>query len=115
LLVNLPDEDAQINDLPEWRRLKKLHRFSMCILPFSGLAAYILAVTGRGKWCWAVVAAAILAGMYCLIVRRKLKIHRACPGCGFKNWMVRDTVLLVKFGRCPNCQSRLVRYPDDKA
>ncbi len=114
MLVNLPDEDAQFNDLPEWGRLKKLHRFSMCILPFSGLTASVLLFTGNFKWCWMVAAAATLAVIYCLMLRKELKIHHSCPGCGFKNWMVRDTALLVKFGRCPNCQSRLVRYLDDK-
>ena len=115
LLVKLPDDDAKTSDLPEWRRLKKLHRFSMCILLFSGLAVYALLFTGNFKWCWAVAAAAALSVIYCLMLRKELKIHRTCPGCGFKNWMVRDTAVLVKFGRCPNCQSRLVRYPDDKA
>ena len=114
LLVKLPDDDAKTSDLPEWGRLKKLHRFSMCILLFSGLAVYALLFTGNFKWYWAVAAAATLAGIYCLMLRKELKIHHSCPGCGFKNWMVRDTALLVKFGRCPNCQSRLVRYPDDK-
>ena len=115
LLVKLPDEVVNTSDLPEWGSLKKLHRFSMCILPFSGLTVCVLLLTGKFKWCWAVAAAAALAVIYYLIARKELKIHPSCPGCGFKHWMVRDTALLVKFGRCPNCQSRLVRYPDDES
>jgi hypothetical protein len=80
----------------------------------TGVTACALIFTGNAQWCAAVLIMAITAGIYSLRLRKKLKIQSVCPGCGFNHWMVRDTVLLVKFGRCPNCQSRLVRYPDDK-
>ena len=115
LLVKLPDESVDSRDLPDWRKVKKFHNFSISILPLTGVTACVLIFTGNVQWCAAVLIMAITAGIYSLRLRKKLKIHRACPGCGFNHWMVRDTALLVKFGRCPNCQSCLVRYQDDKS
>ena len=114
LLVKLPDESVDSRDLPDWRKVKKLHNFSISILPVTWVAACTLIFTGNAQWCAAVLIMAITAGIYSLRLRKKLKIHRACPGCGFNHWMVRDTTLLVKFGRCPVCRKQLVQYPDDE-
>lgn len=114
LLVKLPDKSVGSRDLPDWRKVKKLHKFSISILPVTGGAACVLIFTGNAQWCAAVLIMAITAGIYSLRLRKKLKIHSACPGCGFRHWMVRDTALLVKFGRCPVCRKQLVQYPDDE-